>query len=93
MSKVPGLRDAAGIARHQAAIARGQAGKAAGKGDAEEERWLLLQARTAESLADTYEAEANRLENDDVTEPRALILVECPSCGASVPSRWTPPAG
>lgn len=89
MSLDAGLREAAAMARHQARVVRNEAAKAAARGDAREEAWLLLQARTAEELADTYETTAEQ----EKTDPRALIVHECPNCGQVVPAAWTPPAG
>lgn len=89
MSLDAGLREAASVARHQARIVRGEAAKAAAKGDSREEEWLLLQARTAEELADTYETMAEQ----EKTDPRALQLVECANCGHPTPAAWTPPVG
>lgn len=64
---VPGLREAARILRHQAAILRGQGfGETAAKG----ETW----ARTLEGEADAAEALSER----DPTDPRTSVT--CPWC-------------
>lgn len=42
---------------------------------------------TAERIAQWYES---RIDSEP-TDPRAVLIRECPSCGASVPTAWTPP--
>lgn len=90
----PGLREAARVARHQAAVAREQAARP--HRDPGMEELLIAQARTAEALARTFEALANEAAEKvarEVTQPRALLLRECAVCGATIPSSWTPPTG
>lgn len=48
---------------------------------------------TLARAADLLEARRRAAIEEDATDPRALILRECPNCGASVPAAWTPPEG